>query len=83
MDIDELKKRIRETKSIKDKSDRLFALRDIVEDISNHFTESMSYIEDEIEFVLEHTSEKVKDELGYNSVSDVTCDISPRSSWEY
>jgi hypothetical protein len=83
MDLEEVKIRIKETKSIKDKFDRLMALRDIAEDIANHFTESMSHLEDEIDFVLERTPHKVKNELGYECVADVTCDISPRSSWEY
>lgn len=83
MDLEEVKLRIKETKSIKDKSDRLSALRDIAEDIANHFTESMSHLEHEIDFVLERTPQKIKEELGYDCVADVTCDISPRSSWEY
>lgn len=83
MDLQEVQLKIKETKSIKDKSDRLSALRDIAEDIANHFTESMSYLEDEIDFVLERTPQKIKSELGYECVADVTCDISPRSSWDY
>lgn len=83
MDLEEVQLRIKETKSIKDKSDRLSALRDIAEDIANNFTESMSYLEDEIDFVLERTPQKIKTELGYDCVADVTCDISPRSSWDY
>ena len=83
MDLEDVKLRIKETKSIKDKSDRLSALRDIAEDIANYFTESMSHLEDEIDFVLERTPQKIKEELGYDCVADVTCDISPRSSWEY
>lgn len=83
MDLEEVQLRIKETKSIKDKSDRLSALRDIAEDIANNFTESMSYLEDEIDFVLERTPQRIKLELGYDCVADVTCDIFPRSSWEY
>ena len=83
MNIEELEKRIKETKSIKDKSERLSELRDIAEDIANHFTESMSILELEIDFVLERTPQKIKDELGYNDVMDVTRDIDVRSSWEY
>lgn len=83
MNIEELNKRIKETKSIKDKSDRLCELRDIAEDIANHFTESMSILENEIDFVLERTPQKIKDDLGYNEVMDVTRDIDVRSSWEY
>lgn len=83
MDLEEVQLRIKETKSIKDKSDRLSALRDIAEDIANNFTESMSYLEDEIDFVLKRTPQRIKLELGYDCVADVTCDISPRSSWEY
>jgi hypothetical protein len=83
MDLQEVQLRIKETKSIKDKFDRLSALRDVAEDIANHFTESMSYLEDEIDFVLERTPQKIKLEHGYNCIADVTCDISPRSSWEY
>lgn len=83
MNIEELKKRIKETKSIKDKSERLSELRDIAEDVANHFTESMSILEMEIDFVLERTPQKIKDELGYNDVMDVTRDIDVRSSCEY
>lgn len=83
MDLKEVQIRIKETKSIKDRYDRLSALRDVAEDIANHFTESMSHLEDEIEFVLERTPQKIKSEIGYECVADVTCDISPRSSWEY
>lgn len=83
MNIEELEKRIKETKSIKDKSERLSELRDIAEDVANHFTESMSILELEIDFVLERTPQKIKDELGYNDVMDVTRDINVRSSWDY
>jgi hypothetical protein len=83
MNIEELNKRIKQTKSIKDKSERLSELRDIVEDVANHFTESMSILELEIDFVLERTPQKTKDILGYNDVSDVTQDIDVRSSWDY
>jgi hypothetical protein len=83
MNIEELNKRIKDTKSIKDKYDRLSELRDIAEDIANHFTESMSILENEIDFVLERTPQKIKDELGYNEVMDVTRDIDVRSSWDY
>jgi hypothetical protein len=83
MNIEELEKRIKVTKSIKDKSERLSELRDIAEDVANHFTESMSILELEIDFVLERTPQKIKDELGYNDVMDVTRDIDVRSSWEY
>jgi hypothetical protein len=83
MDIIELKKRIKGTKSIKDKSERLLELRDIAEEVANDFTESMSIIEMEIEFVIDRTSQKIKDELGYNDVMDVTRDIDVRPSWEY
>jgi len=83
MNIEELEKRIKETKSIKDKSERLSELRDIAEYVANHFTESMSILELEIDFVLERTSQKIKDELGYNDVMDVTRDIDVRSSWDY
>lgn len=82
MNIEELEKRIKKSKSIKDKSERLEELKDITEDIANHFTESMSLIENEIEFVLERTSKKVQDELGYHDVQDVTQDISVRPSWQ-
>ena len=51
MGIDEVLQRIKETKSIKDKADRLMELNDLAQDIANHFTESMSYLESEIEFV--------------------------------
>lgn len=83
MNIDELIKEIKKTKSIKDKGERLEALRDLTEDVANHFTESMSHLEDEIQFVLDRTPEKVKDEFGYYDISDVTQDISPISSWDY
>lgn len=83
MDLQEVILKIKETKSIKDKSDRLSELRNIAEDIANHFTESMSLLEDEIDFVLERTPQYVKNELNYHCVADVTCDISPRASWEY
>ena len=83
MDLEEVRARIKESKSIKDKSERLMALRDVAEDIANHFTESMSFLEEEIDFVLERTPQRVKDELGYESVADVTCDINPRNSWDY
>jgi hypothetical protein len=83
MNIEELEKRIKGTKSIKDKSERLYELREIAEDVANHFTESMSILELEIDFVLERTPQNIKDELGYNDVMDVTRDIDVRSSWEY
>jgi hypothetical protein len=83
MNIEELQKRIKETKSIKDKGERLMELNYLAEDIANHFTESMSYLEYEIEFVLNRTPQKIKDELGYQEVFDVTRNISPMSSWDY
>lgn len=84
MDIIELKKFIRETKSLKDKEERLIALRDLAEDIANDFTYAMAYLEDEIQFVLDRTPEKIKRETGYYDVSDVTRDIcvNSSSSWE-
>jgi hypothetical protein len=63
--------------------ERLTELRDVAEEIANHFTESMSILEVEIEFVLDRTPQRVKDELGYNDIYDVTRDINPRSSWDY
>ena len=83
MDINDLLKRIKETKSIKDKGERLEVLRDITEEIANDFTESMGYLEDEIAFVLERTPKKIKKELGYDDISDVTQDITVRPSWEH
>lgn len=83
MNIDDLKKEIKDTKSIKNKSDRLIKLRDIAEEIANHFTESMSILEDEICFVLERTPQKIKDELGYNDICDITRDIDVHPSWDY
>jgi len=83
MNIEELEKRIKGTKSIKDKSERLSELRDIAEDVANHFTESMSILELEIDFVLERTPQKIKNELGYNDVMDLTRDIDVRSSFDY
>jgi ppGpp synthetase/RelA/SpoT-type nucleotidyltranferase len=83
MNIEELHRRIKQTKSIKDKLERLSELRDVAEEVANHFTESMSFLETEIEFVLERTPQKVKDELGYNDVHDLTRDINPRSSCDY
>lgn len=82
-DIDILIKLIRKSKSIKDKAERLDELRNITEDIGNNFTEAMSYIEDEIDFVLERTPRKIKDELGYHEVADITQDINVICSWEY
>lgn len=83
MNTYELIKRIRQTKSIKDKSERLLELRDLAEEIANEFTESMFILEYEIDFVLERTPQKIKDELGYNDVQDVTRDIDVVASWEY
>lgn len=83
MNLIELQERIKASKSIKNKSDRLTELKDITQNIANHFTESMSFIEEEIEFVLERTPQKIKDELGYNEVADVTSDIDVIASWEY
>lgn len=79
----DIKKLIKETKSIKDKSERLNALRDLAEDIANQFTYDMSWIEDEIDFVLERTPQKIKDELGYYSVCDITQDINVTSSSDW
>jgi hypothetical protein len=75
-------KQIKDTKSIKNKADRLNALRDIAEEIADDFQENMSNLENEIEFVLERTSQKIKDELDYNDVQDVTRDIIVRPTWE-
>lgn len=83
MDLNEVRLRIKESKSIKDKGERLMELNSIDEDIANHFTESMYYLEDEIDFVLERTPQRIKDELGYNEISDVTSNISVRCSWNY
>jgi hypothetical protein len=44
MNIEELQGRIKQTKSIKDKLERLTELRDVAEEIANHFTESMSIL---------------------------------------
>lgn len=83
MNTTELLKAIRETKSIKDKRERLDALRDLAEDLANDFTYSMSYLEDEISFVLDRTSNKIKEEMGYWDVSDVTQDICVTSSSDW
>lgn len=83
MGIDEVLQRIKETKSIKDKGDRLMELNDLAQDIANHFTESMSYLESEIEFVLDRTPRRIKDELSYYNVCDVTQDIIVTPSWGY
>jgi hypothetical protein len=83
MNIDELKKEIRSTKSIKDKPERLEALNFLTQQVADDFTESLSLLEYEIEYVLDRTSEKIKNELGYTDVSSVTQDINVRSSWEY
>ena len=83
MNIEELELRIKKTKSEKDKLVRLSELNEIAEEIGNHFTESMSLIENEIEFVLDRTPRKIKEELGWFEVSDVTRDISVRCSWDY
>lgn len=71
----DIAKRIKSTKSIKDKVERLLSLKDIVEEIENQFTYEMSLLESEIEFVLDRTPQKYKEELGYFEVSDVTQDI--------
>lgn len=76
-------RRVKGSKSIKCKFERLEELNYIAEDIANHFTESMSILEYEIDFVLERTPQKIKDELGYQSAVDVTTDICVRASWEY
>ena len=83
MDINDLVKRIRETKSTKNNGERLSELAFLAEELANDFTECMSHIESEIEYVLERTSQKMKDELSYNSVEDVTRDINVRSMSEY
>jgi hypothetical protein len=83
MDLDELHKKIKYSKSIKDKGERLFELRDIAEEIANHLTECMSILEEEIDFVLERTPQRIKNELGYHEIQDVTGDINVRSSWDY
>jgi hypothetical protein len=83
MDNAEVLKRIKETKSIKDKEERLEELRCIAEDLANDFTYGMSYLEDEISFVLERTSQKIKDELGYHDVGDVTNDINVTNSYDW
>mgnify|MGYP000583060947 CR=1 FL=1 len=83
MDITELRKAIRKTKSLKCKGERLMALRDLAEDLANDFTYAMADLESEIEFVLDRTPEKIKRETNYYSVSDVTQDISVTSSWEW
>ena len=71
MDLQEVQLRIKETKSIKDKFDRLSALRDVAEDIANHFTESMSYLEDEIDFVLERYVQGGVEELDIDRLSSL------------
>jgi hypothetical protein len=83
MEIDELLKRIKETKSIKDKGERLMELRDLCEEVANHFTECMFHLEEEIIFVLDRTPNRIKEETGYHEVEDVTRDISVNSSWDY
>lgn len=85
MGIDELKSEIRRTKSIKDKADRLEELKWLAEEIANNFTYAMSFLEDEIAFVLDRTSNKIKNETGYHDVCDVTQDINVTSSsdWEH
>jgi hypothetical protein len=83
MNIQELNQRIKESKSIKDKADRLLELRNIAEDLTNNLTECMSVLECEIEFVLDRTPQKTLNELNYYSVQDVTTDISVTKSYEY
>ena len=82
MTLEEIEKRIKKSKRL-NKRDRLWELRDIAEEIGNHFTESMSILECEIEDVLDNTSEKIKDELGYHSLEDVTRDINVVNSFDY
>jgi len=81
--MDDITKVIRETKSIKDKGERLEELRYIAEQLANQFTYDMGFLEDEIDFVLERTPRKIKEETGYWSVADVTQDISVTSSSDW
>ena len=82
MTLEEIEKRIKKSKRL-NKRDRLWELRDIAEEIGNHFTESMSILEAEIEDALDNTSEKIKDELEYYSLEDVTRDINVVNSFDY
>ena len=82
MTLEEIEKRIKKSKRL-NKRDRLWELRDIAEEIGNHFTESMSILEAEIEDALDNTSEKIKDELEYYSLEDVTRDINVINSFDY
>jgi hypothetical protein len=81
--MDDIKKLIRGTKSIKDKGERLNELRFIAEGLANQFTYDMGFLEDEIEFVLERTPAKIKEELGWSNVCDVTQDINVTSSSDW
>lgn len=74
MTIEELEKRMKKAKRF-NKTERLEELRDIAEEIANDFTYAMSFLEPEIEDALYNTGDKIKDELGYHDVSDVTQDI--------
>ena len=82
MTLEEIEKRIKKSTRL-NKRDRLWELRDIAEEIGNHFTESMSILEAEIEDALDNTSEKIKDELEYYSLEDVTRDINVVNSFDY
>jgi gas vesicle protein len=65
------------------KRDKLYKLNEIAQELANEFTEQMSILEDEIQNALDNTGEKIKEELGYFEVSDVTQDINVTASWEY
>ena len=78
-----LQSRIQESRAITDEAEKLDELRFIAEEIANQFTYDMQILEEEIENVLDETSEKVKSETGYWSVEDITQDINVTRSGEH
>lgn len=82
MNTEELRLAIREAKKL-GKMERLEHLNYIASDLANDFTYNMSVLEDEIQEALDNTGERIKNQLGYHSIEDVTQDINVTPSFQY
>jgi len=81
MTSDEFDVRIKVAKRL-NKRDRLEELNSIAQDIADDFLDLMCDLEVEIDNALDNTGDRIKDELGWHSMSDVTQDINITPTWD-
>jgi len=65
------------------KRDRLEELQSIAQDIATDFQDLMADLEVEVDNALDNTGERIKNELGWHSVADLTQSIDITPTWMY